>query len=549
VQALRNALETIRTRLSGLPASAKLLAGSLVVILALGLFLVAQYSARSDAVAFAITPAAYDDARTFLANRGVQYEEKDGQLLVPVDRHAGLLADFAQSGGAAELNIGDLVPSDPFAPESERGRRHLFAVQTVLSKVIGGFRNVKSATVIISPKSTAPLGSMRNAQTASVTVSMRSGRLSQEQIDAIAAMVAGTQSGMKAENVSITDGGVCKPTGAEGAAAGHNLAQKEKVEKSVEESIATALGIPGARIAVNAQVVTTERTSTTTEFKEGVVAPLSEVSSTSESKGASPAREPGVVPNTGLSLASSSASAGQSAIERSESKYRAEIPATRRTEVDPTGYAAKIDASVTIPWSYFVQVWRMKNPAAEDGQATQPDEAAVLVIRDDELLRIKKLVEPLVSTDIVEGSKRGTVEIGWFYDFDQAPVQASMAAGLGELVLGGGGGVGGGGLIKPIGLGVLAVVSLLFMFNIARKASVRENLPTAEELAGVPPKLESDDAEIVGEADEATPALEGMELDDDSLRRAQMLDQLNELAQRDPAEIAGILRRWMRASA
>jgi len=96
---------------------------------------------------------------------------------------------------------------------------------------------------------------------------------------------------------------------------------------------------------------------------------------------------------------------------------------------------------------------------------------------------------------------------------------------------------------------VLAVVSLLFMFNIARKASVRENLPTAEELAGVPPKLESDDAEIVGEADEATPALEGMELDDDSLRRAQMLDQLNELAQRDPAEIAGILRRWMRASA
>jgi flagellar biosynthesis/type III secretory pathway M-ring protein FliF/YscJ len=96
---------------------------------------------------------------------------------------------------------------------------------------------------------------------------------------------------------------------------------------------------------------------------------------------------------------------------------------------------------------------------------------------------------------------------------------------------------------------VLAIASLFFMFNIAKKASVRENLPTAEELAGVPPKLESDDAEIVGEADEATPALEGMELDDDSLRRAQMLEQLNELADRDPVEIAGILRRWMRTTA
>jgi flagellar biosynthesis/type III secretory pathway M-ring protein FliF/YscJ len=37
-----------------------------------------------------------------------------------------------------------------------------------------------------------------------------------------------------------------------------------------------------------------------------------------------------------------------------------------------------------------------------------------------------------------------------------------------------------------------------------------------------------------------------MELDDDSLRRQQMLDQLNELASRDPEELSGILRRWMR---
>ena len=95
---------------------------------------------------------------------------------------------------------------------------------------------------------------------------------------------------------------------------------------------------------------------------------------------------------------------------------------------------------------------------------------------------------------------------------------------------------------------MLAIVSLFFMFNIAKKASTREELPSAEELAGVPPKLESDDAEIVGEADEATPALEGMELDDDHLRRAQMLEQLNEMASREPAELSGILRRWMRAA-
>jgi len=552
VQAIRNALELIRTRMGGLPASAKLLAGSLVIILVLGLFLVAQWSAKADTVAFAVQPAAFDEARTFLASRNVEFEEKNGRLYVPASEHQSLIAGYVEAGGSSSVDWNELVPNDPFATDAERKQRHLFAVQTVLAKVIGGFRNVKTATVLIAPKPATALGASRNAQTASVVVGMRAGGLAQEQVDAIAAMVAGTQAGMKPENVSVTDGAQAYRTSfGKGAATGENLERSLQVADAVRGRIGEVLAwVPGVRISVNAQVVTTERTSTTTEFKEGVVAPVSEVSSTSETKGATQSREAGVVPNTGLALGGGGSGGSQSAVERSENKYRAEIPATRRTEIDPTGYATKIDASIAVPMSYFVGVWRMQNPPADGEAEKRPDMAAVEALREGELARIREFVEPLIATDAVEGSKKGEVKVTWFPDAIEAPVQASMAAGLGELVLGGGGGAGGGtGLIKPIGLGVLAVVSLLFMFNIARKASERESLPTAEELAGVPPKLESDDAEIVGEADEATPALEGMELDDDSLRRAQMLEQLNELAQRDPTEIAGILRRWMRTTA
>ena len=552
MQAIRNALELIRTRMGGLPASAKLLAGSLVIILVLGLFLVAQWSAKADTVAFAVQPAAFDEARTFLASRNVEFEEKNGRLYVPASEHQSLIAGYVEAGGSSSVDWNELVPNDPFATDAERKQRHLFAVQTVLAKVIGGFRNVKTATVLIAPKPATALGASRNAQTASVVVGMRAGGLAQEQVDAIAAMVAGTQAGMKPENVSVTDGAQAYRTSfGKGAATGENLERSLQVADAVRGRIGEVLAwVPGVRISVNAQVVTTERTSTTTEFKEGVVAPVSEVSSTSETKGAAQSREAGVVPNTGLALGGGGSGGSQSAVERSENKYRAEIPATRRTEIDPTGYATKIDASIAVPMSYFVGVWRMQNPAADGEAEKRPDMAAVEALREGELARIREFVEPLIATDAVEGSKKGEVKVTWFPDAIEAPVQASMAAGLGELVLGGGGGAGGGtGLIKPIGLGVLAVVSLLFMFNIARKASERESLPTAEELAGVPPKLESDDAEIVGEADEATPALEGMELDDDSLRRAQMLEQLNELAQRDPTEIAGILRRWMRTTA
>jgi hypothetical protein len=201
-----------------------------------------------------------------------------------------------------------------------------------------------------------------------------------------------------------------------------------------------------------------------------------------------------------------------------------------------------------------VKVWKLRNPAQDGAEAKEPDEATLAPIRTEEIARITKLIEPLVATDAVEDAKPGTVAISWFYDFADETPAPSIAANIGDIVLGGGGGggggggfsVSGGGLIKPIGLGVLAIVSLFFMFNIAKKASVREQLPSAEELAGVPPMLESDGGDIIGEADEATPALEGMELDDDSLRRQQMLDQLNELASRDPEELSGILRRWMR---
>lgn len=559
MQALRNSIELVRSRLSGLTPTAKLLIGSLMVILALGLFLVAQWSATVSTVPFSVTAAAYEQARTFLANRGVTFTEENGRLMVPAERHAELLAGFAEQGGGSEAGIDfeRMIGLDsPFDTTRQSETKKLVALQNVLARTIGGFRNVKTATVFISPKPATPLGASRAVQTASVHVVMRAGGLTQEQVDAIAAMVAGTQAGLKPENVAVTDGAQrYKTTFGRAGAAGENLEQSLKIADAVQARIASLLAsIEGVRIAVNPQVVTVERKRTKTEFRDGISVPVSESTQTTEMKGASQPREPGTVPNTGMQVMSSASGGSQSTSEKAENRYLSQIPGTQETEIDPTGYATKIDVGVAVPWSYFVKVWKMRNPATDGAEAKAPDQAAIASVRDEEVARIKKLVEPLVSTDAFEDAKKGLIEVSWFYDFTEETPAPSIAANLGEIVLGGGGGggggagvsFGGGGLIKPIGLGLLAVVSLFFMFNIAKKASVREQLPSAEELAGVPPMLESDGGDIIGEADEATPALEGMELDDDSLRRQQMLDQLNELAGRDPEELSGILRRWMR---
>ncbi len=104
-------------------------------------------------------------------------------------------------------------------------------------------------------------------------------------------------------------------------------------------------------------------------------------------------------------------------------------------------------------------------------------------------------------------------------------------------------------LIKYVGLIGLALLSLAMMFLMMRKAGGHVELPTAEEIVGVPPPLPTDQSEVVGEAEESSPALEGVELDDKALRRQQMLSQVSEMVKQNPDEVANLLRRWIRVEA
>jgi flagellar biosynthesis/type III secretory pathway M-ring protein FliF/YscJ len=104
-------------------------------------------------------------------------------------------------------------------------------------------------------------------------------------------------------------------------------------------------------------------------------------------------------------------------------------------------------------------------------------------------------------------------------------------------------------LVKYVGLGGLGAISLVMMFLMVRKAGARETLPTPEELAGIPPALSGADADLVGEADESAPAMEGLELNDEALRRQQMLRQISDMVTATPDDAAGLMKRWMRVEA
>ena len=103
-----------------------------------------------------------------------------------------------------------------------------------------------------------------------------------------------------------------------------------------------------------------------------------------------------------------------------------------------------------------------------------------------------------------------------------------------------------GNLLKYLLLTGLSLLSLAMMFMMVRKAGSQARLPTAQEIVGVPPPLPTDQSEVVGEAEESAPAMEGLELDEEALRQKQMLGQISNMVKQNPDEVANLLRRWIR---
>src|SRR6185503_10650828 len=182
---------------------------------------------------------------------------------------------------------------------------------------------------------------------------------------------------------------------------------------------------------------------------------------------------------------------------------------------------------------------------------SQPDQAALDTLVQTEVEKIKTYVKPLIDTNALEGAVAGTVAVSMIPDFGTVtfgnPGDGAVMAAGSAVAASGGGGFASEGLVKYISLGALALVSLVMMMLMVRKASVREELPTASELVGIPPALAAAESDLVGEADEASPALEGLELNDDAIRRQQMLDQITEMVSNTPEEAANLLRRWMKS--
>lgn len=550
MHAIRQSLRSIVDRIGELSPSARLLIGSLAVILVMAMFLVAQYTARPALAALPLNgdTEAVAAAARWLTERGIEHEERGETLYVPADRRHAILAQLTEGNvvNARSIDFTTLIEQDsPFRSQDQSYKLWLTAKMNELSRIISNFSGVKRATVVISDEQRRGLGlgASHRPPSATVTVEMRSGEMSQELVDAVAATVVGGHAGLKIENVRITDASAGRQRHArnsEELAAGAYLEHQISTERAVRERIESILWfIPDVVVSVNAQVVTYEEERHAESFTDPVIGPTAERNSTVTSTGPAVGGEPGIRTNTGVSVPLIASRGASYSSEESEARLAPRFPSRQSVVRDRKGFPTKINATVGIPRSYVSFLVQR-----ETGQ-DNPDAAAIAAREQSLIEQVQNLVEPLIDTDAVENGQKGRVVVSVItpapaaLDPDGTPMVPASSGGWSAGTLNDT-------LVRTVALGTLGLISLAMMLLMVRKAQGSEPLPTAAELAGIPPALRTEDTDLVGEADEATPALDGMELDDESLRRQQMLRQINEMVSRAPGDAAVVLRRWMR---
>ncbi len=557
MNALRRSLGLVGEHLGRIPVTARLLIGALMVILVLALALVAQLTGTSAMAPLGIKPEARAAAIQHLSASGVPHQDQDGEILVPAARQQEILAQLADR----EVISGDQIDfqtlfkeSNPFLTREEAQKRYLVIKMNVLSGMISRFRGIERATVVIDDSARKGFGQSFVPPTAAVTVMPRGAELSQDQVEAIAHLVSGSHAGLDVAAVKVIDarnGTAHSARDAQSRGTEKYMEARLKAEAHARQKLLSLLGyIQGVIVEVNAMVDATQENSSITGYDEPKIGPLRESSELEESLGQQVTGEPGMQTNIGRELPRGT-TVRKDKREASDVQSEPKFGNKQLNVVDSKGYPLKINASILVPRSYFVANYRIHN---NDAQA-QPDDAALAPLVASEIDNIKSSVEPLVDTRAFENAVLGTVVVQMFSDLGNvtaAIVPGAVGADTAGRATGAGtGALGGlveGGLLERVGLAALALVALLMMLFMVRKASRTEELPSAAEVAGVPPTLPTDEDELVGEAGEADVALEGVELDDSTLRRQQMLDQIGTMIQQNPDEVAGLLRRWISMS-
>lgn len=529
-------------QLNGVSFATRWLIGSLVVIMLLVGGMLVYWGGAADLVPVdGITTGTTAEAVTILEADGINTKVSGGEVLVAKDdlhQAVGSLSRGGRLNPNASAAFDQLLSKDGSSwmdSSTDKNRKYLLAKGHFLSAVIGSFPNVETASVILDKPQANGFGVTHVDPSASVMVTMRTGsKVSRPMADTMIHMVASAVSGLKEQHVTVSDTANSRSfTAADADEAGAianveaTLANERLHKQKIEQVLRSWEGAMVAVKIVTSQVVR-EQIRSMEHGKESIS--LAETEETS-SRNVSNAGEAGIRPNIGSSIDGGGSSGTEQTTSRTTEQFNAPLLTKDTQQVLAGNMIRKINVSVVVPRSYYVRIFKAQNP---EGEAPSDDELEPIIAKEEE--KIAKVVQPqIVSSD--EQMQPGQISVEMVYD--QAylePAVAGVSGGLGTVVSSD--------MAQNGILAGLAVMSFGLMFYMVRRATRKEDMPTIEELAGVPPTLPTDD-DLMGEVDEMDSTLAGVELDEDELRARQIADQISDLVRANPEEAGGLLTKWV----
>ena len=546
---LKAQLDRIQQQIAGLNATQKMLTAALVAIMVITIVWWGKYASEAEMVPLlnqSLSAADLDHMQQILQDRDIQSEKSGDKLLVHSDKRLAAMSALTFARALPKISddgLKDMLSQmNPFDPIDKSNKLWNEYKRGFLSKVIAGMNGVAKADVFIDPTRSRGIGGDDVQPTASINIQLEeNAKESRKLVDAAAALLLGSQAGLTPNHIAVIVNGVSQHVhdsqSDETADGSEQLERIEKAEKYEESKIRdTYKHIPRMAVTVSVTINITDTHTDETKINskdviQKTTKTIEETDETSSPVGQA-GGEAGAVPNLGLQsvTGASPASSATQNHTKTEQDFQNIVPQTRTVSHTPGGTTTVTGAALQVPYSYFVMDYKSKNPKGKE-----PADTDLQPLITSELASMQKTVQNLCMLPSPD-----KVAVAVYPDIaDEANVQpAAMTSTSGAMS----------GLLsghaKEISLGALAIMSLFMATMMVRKgtpavvpAAAASNSPAAPALLSTEP--------IAGEAAGGNGMLDGMELNEDTIKAQQMVEQVSTMVRENPDAAAGLVKRWL----
>lgn len=536
---IRRSWAQIQDQAKGLPPNTLLVIGMALALLVTIAFVVVLYAGQPQRVPIGrlVGEADVDRAATALQSQGIDVHDEGGMLMVGKDDRSRAIVALQELGllsADASAGFGELVKEvNPWMTSAQWDTRRDYAIKVELEHILAALGEVKSAQVMFSMPESQRFGVSAQGRGASVQVTT-SGSFNERRLsEAVAALVSGAL-GIRSQEVQVVIDGKPVALPDEDTSVSSDLMESElQLEDRKRRQVTELLAhVPGVTVAVDVHLDAMRREVRTNQvFQDGSLLQTSsmETESYEPNRGA----EPGIRGNQ-PSNAGTPVSRPSNREETSDETF-SDALLTERSEKDLAGGMIRlVNVSVLVPRSYYVALWRAVNPdAGEEG----PDPAALQVVVDEQNEAFRTIIEPLTQADTggTGAYVPGMVRVQMAADASLMN-QAESGVGLAGMF--------GGSALSVGAIGVPLLIAVATLFLMSRKIMVPVDLPSLEDLAGVPPTLPTDD-ELIGEVEEGESDMSGLLIDDALLESQKMAEQIAELIKTNPEEATQLIHKWV----